>query len=139
MGLADDNKSQLYVATDTLPVMVEEGCWEYRAKVNTNNPADYIDASLLKAGMEANIMYNQYEELSETAYEKYTFDEMAYADMTIQRLKWSISGSADQYKAGAVWMEHNGVNMWATKAQMDMMRRAALYRENQGFVRSQYR
>lgn len=131
LGLADDNKSQLYVATDTLPVMVEEGCWEYRAKVNTNNPADYIDASLLKAGMEANIMYNQYEELSETAYEKYTFDEMAYADMTIQRLKWSISGSADQYKAGAVWMEHNGVNMWATKAQMDMMRRAALYRENQ--------
>ena len=72
--------------------------------------------------MEANILYNQYEEMSETAYEKYTFDEKAYTYLTIQRLKWSISGSAEEYKANAVWMQHNGVNMWITKAQMEMLK-----------------
>lgn len=131
IGLADDNRSQLYAASDTLPVEIEQGCWEYRMRVNTSDPSDYILASLLASGMEANIMYNQYEEMSETAYEKYTFDETASAYMTIQRLKWSISGSADQYKAGPVWMEHNGVNMWTTKAQAEMLKRAAMYRESQ--------
>jgi hypothetical protein len=131
LGLADDNRSQIYFAEDRLPEEVEQGVWRYRAKVNTNDPSDYIDPTLLKAGMEANILYNQYEEMSQTAYEKYTFDEMAYAYMTIQRFKWSISGSADQYVPNAVWMEHNKVNMWATKAEMEMMKRAARYRENQ--------
>ena len=28
-------------------------------------------------------------------------------------------------------MQHNGVNMWVTKAQMEMLKRAAQYRENQ--------
>lgn len=131
IGLADDNRTQLYIAEDRLPEQVEQGCWEYRCKVNTNDPTDYVPTGLLAAGMEANILYNQYEEMSETAYEKYTFDEKAYTYLTIQRLKWSISGSAAEYKANAVWMQHNGVNMWVTKAQMEMLKRAAQYRENQ--------
>ena len=131
LGLADDNRTLIYAASDKLPEEVESGCWEYLFKVVTSDPAAYASATLLAAGMEANILYNQYEEMSETAYEKYTADEMAYAYMTIQRLKWSMSGSAAEYKANAVWMQHNGVNMWATKAQMDMLKRAALYRENQ--------
>ena len=35
LGLADDNRSQLYIAEDRLPEQVEQGCWEYRCKVNT--------------------------------------------------------------------------------------------------------
>ncbi|HPF29993.1 MAG TPA: hypothetical protein PLZ77_07810, partial [Lachnospiraceae bacterium] len=77
IGLADDNRTQLYIAEDRLPEQVEQGCWEYRCKVNTKDPTDYIPTALLAAGMEANILYNQYEEMSETAYEKYTFDEKA--------------------------------------------------------------
>ena len=131
LGLADDNRSQLYIAEDRLPEQVELGCWEYRTKVNTNDVNEYVASGLLKAGMEANILFNQYEEMSETAYEKYTFDEKAYTYLTIQRLKWSISGSAEEYKANAVWMQHNGVNMWISKAQAEMLKRAAIYRENQ--------
>lgn len=131
IGLADDNKSMIYFAEDKLPERIEEGCWMYRAKVVTKTNSDYVDYNLLKAGMECNVMYNMYEEMSQTAYEKYTFDEMAYANMTIQRLKWSMSGTAEEMKANAVWMQHNGVNMWATKAQMEMLKRAALYRETQ--------
>lgn len=132
IGLADDHRSQLYNATDALP---EEdlglNCFTYKMKVNTNNPADYVDATLLKAGMEANVLFTQYEEMSKTAQEKYTFDESASTYMTIQRLKWSMSGSAEATKTGVVWMEHNGVYTWATKAQLEAMQRAAMYRENQ--------
>lgn len=131
IGLADDNRTLLYFAEDRLPIEVGQNVWEYRAKIVTNDPSDYVNPDLLKGGMEANIMYNQYEEMSETAYEKYTFDEMAYAHLTIQRLKWSISGSAAEYKNNTVWYEHNGLQMWTTKAQTDMLKRAAIYRENQ--------
>lgn len=131
LGLADDHRSQLYIATDNLPEEVGQNEWCYTTKVNTNVYEDYINPKLLKKSMEANILYTQYEELSQTAQEKYTFDESAYTYMTIQRMKWSMSGTAEALKTGVVWMEHNGVNMWATKAQMEMMARAARYRENQ--------
>ena len=131
IGLADDHNTQLYAASDRLPEEVEQGVFAYDCKINTNNREAYVNPKLLKAGMECNVLYNQYEELSETAYEKYTFDEMAYTYMTIQRMKCSISGSAEELKASAVWVEHNGVNMWETKAKMEMYARAAQYRENQ--------
>lgn len=131
IGLADDHRTQLYAASDQLPEEVSLNCFAYKMKLVTNNPADYCDPALLKAGMEANILYTMYEEMSQTAQEKYTFDESASTHMTIQRLKWSMSGTAQEMKANAIWMEHNGVSMWATKAQLEALQRAAMYRENQ--------
>lgn len=126
-----DGRSQLYIYDSMLPVMVEEGVWEYKVKVNTNDVTEYISSTLLATGMEVAPRFTQYEEMSETAYEKYTFDEKAYTHLTIQRLKWSISGTADEYKPSAVWIEHKGVKMWADHAQLQMLERAARYREYQ--------
>ena len=127
-----DNRTQLFVADSMLPQEVEAGKFIYRMKVNTNDPKAFVQAGLLREGMEISILHNQFEEMSTTGYEKYTFNnEMAYTHMTIQRLKWSISGSADEYKPSARWIEHNGYKMWVDQADLELMQRAALYRERQ--------
>lgn len=126
-----DNYTQLYVADNLLPEEVEGGVFKYRVKVNTNNASDFVNPNLLAVGQEISVSHTQFEEMSETAYEKYTFDESAHTHMTIQRLKWSISGSAEAYRPNAVWIEHNGATMWIDHAQLQMLERAALYRERQ--------
>lgn len=126
-----DNQTQLYIFDSALPQEVQAGIFKYRVKVNTNVQTDYVPAALLAIGMEVSISHTQFEEMSETAYEKYTFNESAYTHMTIQRLKWSISGTADEYKPSAIWVEHNGVKMWTDMAQLEMLQRAARYRERQ--------
>ena len=126
-----DNRTQIYVADSHLPIEVDAGIWKYRTKIVTNIQTDYVNPALLAIGMELGVSHTMFEEMSKTAYEKYTFDEKATTHMTIQRLKWSISGTADQYKASKVYIEHNGVNMWAENAQVAMLKRAAQYRENQ--------
>ena len=123
--------TQLYVADNLLPEEVEGGVFKYRVKVNTNNASDFVNPNLLAVGQEISVSHTQFEEMSETAYEKYTFDETAHTHMTIQRLKWSISGSAEAYRPNAVWIEHNGATMWIDHAQLQMLERAALYRERQ--------
>lgn len=127
-----DNMTQLYVAESFLPEEVSAGVFHYRMKINTNNPSDFVLSGLLAVGQELSISHNQFEEASATGYEKYTFNnEMAYTHMTIQRMKWSITGSADEYKPSARWIEHNGIKMWVDQADLEMMERAARYRERQ--------
>lgn len=126
-----DNLTYVHVSDTMLPQEIEGGVYLYRVKVMTNNAADYVNPNLLSIGQEVSISHTAFEEMSETAYEKYTFDEAAFTHMTIQRLKWSISGTAEEYRPNAVWVEHNGVKMWVDHAQLKMMERAALYRERQ--------
>lgn len=126
-----DNQTYLHVVDSMLPQEVEGGVWMYRMKIMTNVLSDYVNANLLSIGQEVSISHTAFEEMSETAYEKYTFDEAAFTHMTIQRLKWSISGTAEEYRPNAIWVEHNGVNMWIDHAQLKMMERAAMYRERQ--------
>ena len=56
---------------------------------------------------------------------------MAYSHMTIQRMKWSISGTADQMSTSKVWVEHNGLKLWSEYADLEMLARWAIARENQ--------
>lgn len=126
-----DNATYIHVSDSMLPQEVDAGVYLYRVKIMTNANADFINPKLLAIGQEVSISHTAFEEMSETAYEKYTFDEAAYTHMTIQRLKWSISGTADEYKPNAVWVEHNGVKMWADHAQLEMLQRATMYRERQ--------
>lgn len=127
-----DNQTQLFVSDTFLPEEVSAGVFLYRMKVNTNDPNAYVKSGLLSVGQELSISHNQFEEASSTGYEKYTFNnDMAYTHMTIQRMKWSITGSADEYKPSARWIEHNGVKMWVEDADLQMMERAARYRERQ--------
>jgi hypothetical protein len=126
-----DNQTFLFVMDNMLPEEISAGVWRYKCRIVTKDPGAFVNPSLLAPGMEFSVSHTAFEEMSETAYEKYTFDEKAYTHLTIQRLKWSISGTAEEMKANKVWIEHNGVNMWTTHAQLKMLERAAQYRENQ--------
>ena len=66
--------------------------------------------------------------MSETGYEKNVFPEWHTNFMTIQRMQYSISGSANE---SVIWVEHNGIKLWVKKQDMEMMRRWAYARENQ--------
>lgn len=126
-----DNRTLIYFFSDKLPEEYSAGVFKYQAKLVTKSRTDSINPELLKVGHDMSVLYNMYEEASETAYEKYTFHEWAETDMTIMRLKWSMSGTAEAMKMNTVqWFEHNGQATWMSHAQAEMMRRWAEYREN---------
>jgi hypothetical protein len=70
-------------------------------------------------------------DLSKTGYEKYTFDGWGRAYMTLQRMKYSYSGTAAAMKAGAKWTIHNGQKTWISKAADEMLERWAEANEYQ--------
>jgi hypothetical protein len=127
-----DNRTQIFFHSDDLPVEASAGVWKYRAKLNSKDDADFIDPFLIKENGDFSVLYNMFEEASETAYEKYTFNEQAATFMTIMRLKWSITGTASAMKSNTpIWVEHNGVSMWMDQQEFTMLKNWAQYRENQ--------
>lgn len=126
-----DNRTFIYDYDNMLPREYSAGVWEYQMKLVTGTRADSVNPEILKVGNDLSVAYNMFEEASETAYEKHSFHEFAETNMTIMRLKWSISGTAEALKTNGVqWFEHNGVATWMSHAQAEMMERWAEYREN---------
>jgi len=120
-----DNRTLVYNADVFVPEEVSGGEWLYKVKLNTNDPEEYVNENLLKEGEEVGFAYTAFEEMSETAYEKYVGDQWAKTFMTIQRMKWSISGTAEAMKADKIWIEHRGQYTYVTEAEMQMLRRWA--------------
>lgn len=119
-----DNRTLIYVADDQLPQEVAAGVWRYVCKIVTKEKTAYINTDLLTEGDEVGFVYTMFEhDLSETAYEKYTFDGWGKAFMTLQRMKYSISGTAAAMQPGAKWVEHNGQKAWINYAQEQMLKR----------------
>lgn len=126
-----DGRTLVYVYSNAMPRQITAGVWEYKVKVVTGLSTDYVDPELLAEGQDVGIGHNMYEEMSETAYEKYTFHGETGTFMTIMRMKYSMSGTAEAMKTNnQVWIEHNGSQMWMTHAQMEMLRRWAEQREH---------
>lgn len=113
---------------DEYPIEVGSGNWKYKAKLVTNVNGAWVDPTLLSVGREIGFSYTAFPELSETGYEKNTFPEWHTNYMTIQRMQFSISGSAQNT---VLWVEHNGQKLWFKQQEMDMLRRWAYARENQ--------
>lgn len=124
-----DGETLLYVADEILPQEVQgtDGiCWHYRMKVVTNTPETFVDPELLSEGSQFGFVMTMFEhDLSETAYEKYTFDGWGHAYMTLQRMKYSISGTANAMKESTRWVEHRGQKTWLSYAQDQMLKRWA--------------
>lgn len=127
-----DNQTLVYIHSNKLPREVEAGVWEYKVKLVTGQKSDYVNPELLTVGKDASVLYNMYEEASETAYEKHTFHEQARTWMTIMRLKHSITGTAEAMKANTpIWVAHNGAYAWMSHQEKEMMQRWFAYREHQ--------
>jgi hypothetical protein len=131
-----DGRTFVTVVDDNLPEQMPDGSWKYYVKINTHTASDFIAPELLATGQEVGFAYTNFYEMSETGYEKYTFDAMAQVALTIQRMKWSISGTAEEMKANShVWLAHNAGNgekyAYLTKMDLDMLERWARAREIQ--------
>ena len=113
---------------DTYPVETAPGVWRYQAKMASNVAGSFIAQALLNAGAEVGFSHTAFPELSETGYEKNTYPEWHTNFMTIQRMQFSISGSAAET---VLWVEHNGSKLWVKHQDIEMLRRWAYSRENQ--------
>lgn len=130
-----DNNTYVYFHSSKLPREVRAGVWEYKCKLVTKNREDYINPDLLKSGKDLSVAYNMYEEASETAYEKYTFGERTGTNLTIMRLKHSITGTAQAMASNnKYWVEHNGTHTWLEEQEVQMMKRWFEYREIQSIL-----
>jgi hypothetical protein len=122
-----DRRTIIQIMND-YPVEISTGVWRYRAKMVSNVAGSFIPQALLNAGSEVGFSHTAFHEMSETGYEKNTFPEWHTNYMTIQRMQYSISGSANET---VLWVEHNGQKLWVKHQDMEMMRRWAYARENQ--------
>lgn len=113
---------------DELPTESGSNVWEYKVKLVHSEDGAFVPTGLVAAGKEVGFSYTAFPEMSETAYEKNTFPEWHTNYMTIQRMKYSISGSANNT---VLWIEHNGQKLWVAHQDIEMMRRWAYARENQ--------
>jgi len=126
-----DNKTLVTNVDENLPEQMSDGSYRYYWRLNRKSSTSYINPGLLAAGMEVGFAMTNFYEMSETGYEKYTFDNWAFSHMTIQRMKWSISGTAAQMKTKKIWIEHGGEFGWLEAAEMQMLERWARAREFQ--------
>jgi hypothetical protein len=114
---------------DEYPVEVPgTGSWQYKCKLATNVTGAFVNPDLLDVTKEVGFSHTAFHELSETGYEKNTYPEWHTNYMTIQRMQFSISGSAQNT---VLWVEHNGQKLWFKQQELDMLRRWAYARENQ--------
>lgn len=126
-----DNRTYLHVVDDKLPEKDDSGYYIYKTRMARDNKEAYVNPALLARNKEIGWSHTAFYEMSETGYEKYTFHDAATTHMTIQRMKWSISGTAAQMNTKKYWIEHNGQMAWTTEQEMQMLKRWAMARERQ--------
>ena len=125
----DDNRTHLYIVNTTVPEE-SDGVFVYETKLVTGNRDEYVNTDCLVEGAESTTTMTMYEhDWSETGVEKYTFDGWGHAYMTLQRMKYSYSGTAEAMQADKLWVTHNGHASFLTYAENQMMKRAAEYHE----------
>jgi len=124
-----DNMTKLFVYSDQIPTEVVDG-FLYDVKLVTKDRERFVDPALLAADMECSATYTMHpQDFSETGTEKYTLDGWGRAYMTLQRLKYSYSGTAAAMQEGKLWTTHKGQKTYLTHAEDEMFRRAARYHE----------
>lgn len=131
----NDNQTKLYIVDDVPPVE-EGGAWRHMCKIVSKSNEAYVLPVLMEELAETAVVQSMYEhDFSETGNEKYTFDTYGYAYMSLQRLKYSLSGTAENMGVDKKWVMHQSakgkVTAWVTYAQEEMLRRAAAYHEYQ--------
>jgi hypothetical protein len=125
----NDNETKIYIIDDQPPVEVG-GAWRHMVKIVTSTNESFINPELMEENSEASVVHTMYEhDFSETGNEKYTFDSYGQASMTLQRLKYSYSGTAEHLAVDKYWTMHKGHASWLTYAEKTMMERAAKYHE----------
>lgn len=125
-----DRDTQLYILDDPEPD--SNDTFRLYVKLWSNDPDDTVDATLLAEGCESSAVAAPAEQdFSDRGVEKYTFDGWGDAYLSLQRFKYSWSGTAKAMKVSGRWATHKGKDLFITEADNQMMRRAAKYLEFQ--------
>jgi hypothetical protein len=122
-----DTRTQVIVVGE-YPEAAGPDAWKYIVKMLTNTDGAFIPDALLAAESEIGFAYTAFPEMSETGYEKNTFPEWLTSHMTIQRMQFSISGTANN---SILWVEHNGQKLWLPRQKAKMLERMNWAREQQ--------
>lgn len=122
-----DRRTLVWVLNE-YPEETQPNEYRYTAKLVTKDKNAYIPDHLVQVGSEIGFHSTLFPEGSETGYEKNTFHEWYANTMCIQRMSYSITGSA---KASKLAVSHNGVTMYTTEQELEMLKRWAIARENQ--------
>jgi hypothetical protein len=128
-----DNRTHLFVLED--PTEDDGNTWRYKVKIVTNDLDESVDPILLGDGVEAAATMNLHEQdFSERATEKYVFNGFGDAYLSLQRFKYSWSGTASAMDKGSVtgkWVTHTAggktQKLFLAEAHERMMRMAAEY------------
>jgi hypothetical protein len=120
-----DVRTVLYVREKT---KAAGGNWNYTVQMMSNDPASFVDPQLIAAGSELSSGYTAYPEGSEDASERVTHPEWHTEWMTIQRFKYSTTGSA---KAHKILIEHKGKHLWAEYQHLETLAWMMKARERQ--------
>ena len=128
VALLGDGETQLYFETDAEPTV--GGVFEYRVKVDGNNFDEYVDPLLMVENDEIMLATTKFtHDFSVGGNERHTFGGFGDAYLTLQRFKYSWSGTAkamDSKKPVAGrWVYYGGNTKDATflrKADEEMLR-----------------
>ena len=119
-----DRRTLLHVKSKT---RTGDNQWTYIVALKYNQSGSFVDPTLVEVGKEIGWGHTSFPELSEDASEKSTYSEWHTEWMNIQRMKYTISGSAKHHK---LWIEHNGKRMWDYQQNIDMLERWAAAQEH---------
>lgn len=122
-----DRRTLLWVENE-YPVETSPGVFRYKCRLLHSDESAYVNPKLIEVGAEIGFGHTAFPEMSETGYEMNTFHEWHANTMTIQRMAYSISGSA---KASKLAVSHNGSTLYTTEQEIEMLRRWAIAREHQ--------
>ncbi len=93
VALMADGTTQLYFSTDGEEV--SGGAWEYKVKVDGKNTDEYADPELMMEGDEIMLATTKFtHDFSVGGNERHTFGGFGDAYLTLQRFKYSWSGTA---------------------------------------------
>lgn len=111
--LLADGKTQLWCDNARGGEAQPGGVFRYKVKIDGSENSDYVDPNIMLDGYECQLAYNkQRQDFSEFANERYTGNGVGDAYLTLQRLKYSYSGTAaamdKNRKVSGHWIIGNG-------------------------------
>jgi hypothetical protein len=136
--MLSDGKTHIYMMDKEGGKEVSGGVFRYRAKIDGSNPDEYVLPEIMQEGDEIQSAYSKYpHDFSTGGNEKYFFSGYGDAYLTLQRFKYSYSGTAEAMTKGKVsgrWVSRSdgkGGATFITDAQISMMRQLARYQNFQ--------
>lgn len=128
IALLADGKTQLFFISDGEPV--SGGVFEYKVKVDGKLNEDYVDPRIMQSGDEIMLASTKFpQDFSVGGNERHQFGGFGHAYLTLQRFKYSYSGTAAAMdrnkKVTGKWVTSNGDksnSSFLTNADSEMMK-----------------